>query len=83
MGKLVIVGVRSELMHHELAEGVEEIVWEEDSAQDQQRLQKLFHDLLMKGWIAYTTKPDGRKAQIFRFDPKLAEIVLLPMVSGG
>jgi hypothetical protein len=41
-----------------------------------------FREYLADGWMAFSEDPRGRR-QIFKFNPKLERIVLIPPLGGG
>ena len=66
----------------EVVEGEFEMYWDKSSAEDVRRAEDTFQEYVQKGWLA-TGEVDGRRRQIFRFDPDLEKIVLFPVILGG
>jgi len=58
------------------------ISWNSDNYQEVAYAEQKFLEYLADGWIAFSDAPQGR-TQIFRFDPKLDLIVLMPPLGGG
>jgi hypothetical protein len=66
----------------EVIEGEFKISWNKNSPEDVRRAKEAFQEYTEKGWLA-TGESDGRKRQIFSFDPNLEKIVLFPVILGG
>lgn len=60
-----------------------EITWDISDKQDTILAEKIFLDYTRQGWFAFKSLPEGKMAQIFNFQKKLAKITLLPLVEGG
>lgn len=58
------------------------VSWEADNSQEVAHAKKKFAQYLNDGWLAFSDEPEGRK-QIFKFDPTLKRIVLIPPLGGG
>lgn len=58
------------------------IVWDPDNPHEVAIAAKTFHQYLGDGWIAYSDEPSGKR-QIFKFNPNLQHIVLIPPLGGG
>ncbi len=82
MGEMRIIGKKAALFSHEAVEDEVKIAWRRDSPEDVKRAGEAFRRYMLDGWIAFTER-DGRKVQIFTFDPDLDEIVIAPIMFGG
>ena len=60
-----------------------EVTWDADNNQEITKAEKVFHEYLADGWIAYSDDPKEGRKQIFNFNPKLEMIVLMPPIGGG
>jgi len=58
------------------------VYWDKSCPEDIRKAEKVFQEYVQKGWLA-TGEMDGRKKQIFSFDPSLERIVLFPVILGG
>ena len=58
------------------------VSWDVDNSQEVAYAEKKFLQYLADGWMAFSDEPRGRR-QIFKFNPKLERIVLLPPLGGG
>ena len=58
------------------------VSWDVDNSEEVAYAQKKFLQYLADGWIAFSDEPTGRR-QIFKFNPELKRIVLLPPLGGG
>ena len=56
--------------------------WAKNSPEEVRRAKDTFREYVEKGWLA-TGEIDGRRKQIFSFDPNLERIVLFPLILGG
>jgi hypothetical protein len=83
MGELRIIGKKADLMYYEDVGAEERITWSKDDPEGVRRAGEVFRRYLMAGWIAYMVTSDNRKVQVFNLNPEFAEIVLVPIVSGG
>jgi len=57
--------------------------WDKSHCEEVEEARKKFEEHTRKGWIAFVVGPDGKKIQIFAFDPEAEKIVLAPIVEGG
>ena len=82
VGEIVVIRVLTALMRaHELPEGVR-VTWNEADNQQVSNAEGIFYKYLKEGWIAFSEDVKERK-QIFKFDPSLTRIVLIPPIGGG
>lgn len=58
------------------------VSWDVDNGEEVAIAEKKFQRYLAEGWLAYSDEPTGKR-QIFKFDPNLERIVLLPPLGGG
>ena len=58
------------------------LTWDVGTGKGIARAEKTFLEYLADGWMAFSDEPSGRK-QIFKFNPQLDRIVLLPPLGGG
>ncbi len=82
MGELKIIGVSPTVVAGEVVEGEFELHWDKSSQDDVHKVAEVFQEYVQRGWLA-TGERDGRKKQIFSFDPDLVKIVLFPVILGG
>lgn len=58
------------------------VSWDADNDDEVSYAEERFSQYMAEGWIAYSDEPAGKR-QIFRFNPSLMRIVLLPPLGGG
>lgn len=58
------------------------VSWDLNNREEIAYAEKKFLQYLAEGWIAYSDEPKGRR-QIFKFNPDLEKIVLIPPLGGG
>ncbi len=58
------------------------VTWDIGNRREVAYAQKKFREYLADGWMAFSEEPRGRR-QIFKFNPQLEQIVLLPPLGGG
>jgi len=56
--------------------------WDKYCPEEVIRAKETFREYVEKGWLA-TGEIDGKRKQIFSFDPNLDKIVLFPVILGG
>ena len=82
MGEMVSIKVLTALTRdYMLPEGAK-VTWDEVDAEQVAQAEGMFNQYLKDGWMAFSDEPEGRR-QIFKFDPKLKRIVLVPPLGGG
>lgn len=82
MGEMISIKVLTALMKdYELPEGAK-VTWDEDNVEEVSRAAEMFQKYLKEGWMAFSESQRGRK-QVFKFNPGLARIVLMPPLGGG
>lgn len=59
------------------------LTWDRSHGEEVVEARKEFEEHTRKGWIAFIVAPDGRKTQVYAFDPEAETIVLAPIVEGG
>jgi len=77
-----IIGKKAALLSHDVVGEESKIVWRRDHPEEVERAAEAFRRYMLEGWIAFAER-DGRKTQIFTFDPDLDEIVIAPIMLGG
>ena len=82
MGELKIIGISPTVVAGEVIEGEFELHWEKSNEDDVRKAAEVFQEYAQKGWLA-TGESNGRRKQIFSFDPDLERIVLFPVILGG
>ena len=82
MGEIRIIGKKAGLFSNDVIGEETKIVWRRDDPEDVKRATEIFRKHMLEGWIAFTER-DGRKTQIFTFDPDLNQIVIAPIMFGG
>ena len=65
--------------------GDDRIVWDRRFKDQIEEAKKQFQELIKLGYLAFLVKSDGKKSdrQIFKFDPDLEEVIMLPAIVGG
>jgi hypothetical protein len=58
------------------------VKWDINNIEEVTYAEKKFLQYIADGWIAFSDEPKGRR-QIFKFDPKLERIGLIPPLGGG
>ena len=58
------------------------VKWNINNIEEVAYAEKKFLQYIADGWIAFSDEPKGRR-QIFKFDPKLERIGLIPPLGGG
>ena len=82
MGEMISIKVLTALMKdYELPEGTK-VTWDEADAEQVSRAEEMFQKYLQEGWMAFSESGKERR-QIFRFDPSLARIILVPPLGGS
>jgi hypothetical protein len=82
MGRMMTVQIMRQLTREWTLPDEMKISWNADNQQEVADAERRFLEYLTDGWIAFNDAPQGR-IQIFRFDPKLDLIVLMPPLGGG
>ena len=82
MGELRVIGQSSTVMVGDKVQGEFRVNWRNDKVEEVLFAEKTFREYIKKGWIAIG-EIDGKKKQIFTFDPNLDIILLTPLVVGG
>jgi len=60
------------------------VSWHPDEADEVEAAERTFNRYLEAGWMAFAIEAsEGRRVQIFAFNPELETIVLLPPMGGG
>lgn len=63
--------------------GVIKITWNKENPEEVRLAEEKFIEYTRQGWIAFSTTADGRRMQIFTFNPELKEVLLVLLVEGG
>ena len=72
------------VMHYLNHEGDSKQTWDPENADEVEAARNLFVDLIGKGFLAYTVKPDGKPDKATRkFDPQYGKIIMKPPMAGG
>jgi hypothetical protein len=58
------------------------VTWDIENRREVAHAEEKFREYLADGWMAFSEESRGR-LQIFKFDPKLERIVLMPPLGGG
>ena len=82
VGELRVIGNASIVMVGDDVKEDLSLTWRRENAEETARAENIFQEYLNKGWIAIG-ETDGKKTQIFTFNPNLDKIVLAPMLVGG
>jgi hypothetical protein len=59
------------------------LTWDSSHSEEVEEARKKFEEHTKKGWIAFVVARDGKKTQVYSFDPEAEKIVLAPIVEGG
>lgn len=82
MGEMTTLKIMRQLVKEWMLPDEMTVSWDVDNSEEVAYAQKKFLQYLADGWIAFSDEPTGRK-QIFKFNPELKRIVLLPPLGGG
>lgn len=65
--------------------GHERLVWNRFSPEESKEAQSKFYELVDKGYQMFATLTSGKKSnrRLFRFDPRVEEVVCIPPIAGG
>ncbi len=58
------------------------VTWDIENRREVTYAEEKFFEYLADGWMAFSEEPGGRR-QIFKFNPQLELIVLMPPLGGG
>ncbi|RLI37756.1 hypothetical protein DRO66_03295 [Candidatus Bathyarchaeota archaeon] len=58
------------------------VTWDVENRREVAYVKEKFYEYLADGWMAFSEEPKGRR-QIFKFNPQLELIVLIPPLGGG
>jgi len=79
-------GATGELLFKVLGpSGDDRIVWQKGFLDSIKEAREKFYELLKKGYVAYAVKSNGMRTnrRMFKFDPRVEEVVMVPMLQGG
>jgi len=79
-------GTTGELVMKIISEsGDDRIIWQKGFIDSVKQAREKFYDLLKKGYLAFAVRSDGKRTnrRMFKFDPRVEEIVMVPMIAGG
>ncbi len=82
MGEMTTLRIMRQLLKEWTLPDEMRISWNADNEQETAHAEKKFNQYLSDGWMAFSDEPRGR-IQIFKFDPMLNRIVLIPPLGGG
>jgi hypothetical protein len=82
MGELKVIGKSATVVAGELVEGEMSFTWRNGNAEEIGRAEEIFKEYRDKGWLA-VAEIAGKKTQIFKFNPDLENISLIPLELGG
>jgi hypothetical protein len=82
MGEMFTIKIMRQLTKEWVLPDEMKVSWNTDNAQEVAFAEKKFRQYLADGWIAFSDNANGRK-QIFKFDPTLERILLMPPLGGG
>lgn len=82
MGEMTTLKIMRQLVKEWMLPDEMTVSWDVDNSEEVAYAQKKFLQYLADGWIAFSDEPTGRR-QIFKFNPELKRIVLLPPLGGG
>ncbi len=82
MGELRVVGKSSTATYGERIEGELRLTWSRGDAGEEMCAERTFKEYVGRGWLAIG-EAEGKKRQIFDFDPSLEKITLSPIMVGG
>jgi len=57
--------------------------WNREDPKEAAAAEKAFREYTRRGWLAFVVGPDGRRRQVFSFDPNFERVKLIPVVEGG
>ncbi len=82
MGEMRTLKVLRHLLKEWIQPDDMRISWDARNREEVVYAEEKFQQYLADGWIAFSDEPGGRK-QIFKFNPELERIILLPPLGGG
>ncbi len=82
MGEMRTLKVLRQLLKEWIQPDDMRISWDIRNREEVVHAEEKFLQYLADGWIAFSDEPGGRK-QIFKFNPELERIILLPPLGGG
>jgi len=82
VGELVAIKVLTTLTRDHVLPEVAKVTWNEADVEQISHANKVFQEYLQEGWMAFSEDDNGRK-QIFKFNPSLEKIILVPPLGGG
>lgn len=82
MGEMTTLRIMRQLVKEWTLPDEMTVSWDVDNSQGVAHAEKKFLQYLADGWMAFSDEPGGRR-QIFKFNPKLKRIVLMPPLGGG
>lgn len=82
MGEMTTLKIMRQLLKEWTLPDDFKVSWNVDNSDEIAYAEMIFKKYLAEGWIAYNDEPTGRK-QIFKFNPELKRIILLPPLGGG
>lgn len=82
MGEMTTVKVMRHLLRAWTLPDDVNVSWNPNSAEEVSIAEDKFYKYLDDGWMAFSEEPRGRR-QIFKFDPSLIRIILIPPLGGG
>jgi len=82
MGEMRTLKVLRQLLKEWIQPDDMRISWDACNREEVVHAEEKFQQYLADGWIAFSDDPGGRK-QIFKFNPELERIILLPPLGGG
>lgn len=82
MGEMRTLKVLRHLLKEWIQPDDMRISWDAHNREEVVYAEEKFQQYLADGWIAFSDEPGGRK-QIFKFNPELERIILLPPLGGG
>jgi len=59
------------------------LAWRMEDPTEVRQARDKFEEYLRAGWLAFTTDPENRRFQIFKFNPKLEMVILIPFAEGS
>lgn len=82
MGKMRTLKVMRQLLKEWTLPDEMTVQWHIDNSEEVTYAEKKFLQYLADGWMAFSDEPTGMR-RIFKFDPKLEKIGLIPPLGGG
>jgi len=82
MGEMTTLRVMRQLLKEWTLPDEMRVSWNINNSGEVAYAEKRFLEYLADGWMAFSDEPRGR-CQIFKFDPRLKRIVLVPPLGGG